>query len=155
MTPNKCIYEVSFILRYNFDENTPYEIRIYKLYLQQANPTTFQCHIKQHYKLRFSQVQRHYEEIISYSDNPTQFFYFSKGFFSKKPSLILTEAINTIRTRTHYISNFATQSEKTFFLFLKSLPMYINTYGQSLCINPKNTKQWNHLIFKLMKSLAE
>ena len=155
MTPNKYIYEVSFILRYNFNENTPYEISIYKLCLQQANPTTFQCHIKQHYKLRFSQVQRHYEEIISYSDNPTQFFYFSKSFFSKKTSLILTEAINTIRTRTRYITNFATQSEKTFFLFLKSLPMYINTYGQSLCINPKNTKRWNHLIIKLMKSLAE
>ena len=85
MTPNKYIYEVSFILRYNFNENTPYEISIYKLCLQQANPTTFQCHIKQHYKLRFSQVQRHYEEIISYSDTPTQFFYFSKSFFSKKP----------------------------------------------------------------------
>ena len=155
MTPNKYIYEVSFILRYNFNENTPYEISIYKLCLQQANPTTFQCHIEQHYKLRFSQVQRHYEEIISYSVNPIQFSYFSKSFFSKKPSSILTETINTIKTRTHYIANFATQSEKTLFLFLKSLPMYINTYGQSLCINPKNTKRWNHLIFKLMKSLAE
>lgn len=155
MTPNKCLYEVKFTLRYKFNEHTPYGISIYKLSPQKANTTTVQCYIEQHYELRFSQVQRHYEEIISYSDNPTQFFYFSKGFFSKKPSLILTEAINTIRTRTHYISNFATQSEKTFFLFLKSLPMYINAYGQSLCINPKNTKQWNHLIFKLMKSLAE
>ena len=155
MTPNKCLYEVKFTLRYNYNEHTPYGISIYKLSPQKANTTTVQCYIEQHYELRFSQVQRHYEEIISYSDNPTQFFYFSKGFFSKKPSLILTEAINTIRTRTHYISNFATQSEKTFFLFLKSLPMYINAYGQSLCINPKNTKQWNHLIFKLMKSLAE
>ena len=155
MTPNKYLYEVKFTLRYKFNEHTPYGISIYKLSPQKANTTTVQCYIEQHYELRFSQVQRHYEEIISYSDNPTQFFYFSKGFFSKKPSLILTEAINTIRTRTHYISNFATQSEKTFFLFLKSLPMYINAYGQSLCINPKNTKQWNHLIFKLMKSLAE
>ena len=155
MTPNKCLYEVKFTLRYKFNEHTPYGISIYKLSPQKANTTTVQCYIEQHYELRFSQVQRHYEEIISYSDNPTQFFYFSKGFFSKKPSLILTEAINTIRTRTHYISNFATQSEKTFFLFLKSLPMYINANGQSLCINPKNTKRWNHLIFKLMKSLAE
>ena len=155
MTPNKCLYEVKFTLRYNYNEHTPYGISIYKLSPQKANTTTVQCYIEQHYELRFSQVQRHYEEIISYSDNPTQFFYFSKGFFSKKPSLILTEAINTIRTRTHYISNFATQSEKTFFLFLKSLPMYINANGQSLCINPKNTKRWNHLIFKLMKSLAE
>ena len=155
MTPNKCLYEVKFTLRYKFNEHTPYGISIYKLSPQKANTTTVQCYIEQHYQLRFSQVQRHYEEIISYSDNPTQFFYFSKSFFSKKASLILTEAINTIRTRTHYISNFATQSEKTLFLFLKSLPMYINAYGQSLCINPKNTKQWNHLIFKLMKSLAE
>ena len=155
MTPNKYLYEVKFTLRYKFNEHTPYGISIYKLSPQKANTTTVQCYIEQHYELRFSQVQRHYEEIISYSDNPTQFFYFSKGFFSKKPSLILTEAINTIRTRTHYISNFATQSEKTLFLFLKSLPMYINANGQSLCINPKNTKRWNHLIFKLMKSLAE
>ena len=155
MTPNKCLYEVKFTLRCGFGEHTPYGISIYKLSPQKANTTTVQCYIEQHYELRFSQVQRHYEEIISYSDNPTQFFYFSKSFFSKKPSLILTEAINTIRTRTRYITNFATQSEKTFFLFLKSLPIYINTYGQSLCINPKNTKQWNHLIFKLMKSLAE
>ena len=155
MTPNKCLYEVKFTLRCGFGEHTPYGISIYKLSPQKANTTTVQCYIEQHYELRFSQVQRHYEEIISYSDNPTQFFYFSKSFFSKKPSLILTEAINTIRTRTRYITNFATQSEKTFFLFLKSLPMYINTYGQSLCINPKNTKRWNHLIFKLMKSLAE
>ena len=155
MTPNKYIYEVSFILRYNFNENTPYEISIYKLCLQQANPTTFQCHIKQHYKLRFSQVQRHYEEIICYSDSPRILFDFSKDFFQKKTSLTLTNTINIIKTRTHYATIFTTQSEKTLFLFLKSLPMYINSYGQSLCINPKNTKQWNHLIFKLMKSLAE
>ena len=156
MAPNKYLYQVNFTLQYKFNEHTPYGISIYKIYPQKANPSTLQCHIEQHYELRFSQVQRHYEEIISYYDSPrTQFFYFSKSFFSKKPPLILTETINTIKTRTHYVTNFVTQSEKTLFLFLKSLPMYINTYGQSLCINPKNTKRWNHLIFKLMKSLAE
>ena len=156
MTPNKCLYEVKFTLRWGFGEHTPYGISIYKLSPQKANTTTVQCYIEQHYELRFSQVQRHYEEIICYSDSPRiQFFDFSKDFFQKKTSLTLTNTINIIKTRTHYAAIFTTQSEKTLFLFLKSLPMYINAYGQSLCINPKNTKQWNHLIFKLMKSLAE
>ena len=78
MTPNKCLYEVKFTLRYKFNEHTPYGISIYKLSPQKANTTTVQCYIEQHYELRFSQVQRHYEEIICYSDSPKIIFDFSK-----------------------------------------------------------------------------
>ena len=84
MTPNKCLYEVKFTLRYKFNEHTPYGISIYKLSPQKANTTTVQCYIEQHYELRFSQVQRHYEEIICYSDSPRILFDFSKDFFQKK-----------------------------------------------------------------------
>ena len=116
MTPNKYIYEVSFILRYNFNENTPYEISIYKLCLQQANPTTFQCHIKQHYKLRFSQVQRHYEEIISYSDNPTQFFYFSKSFFFKKTFFDINRIYQYYKNKDTLYNKFRDTKRKNIFL---------------------------------------
>ena len=107
MTPNKCLYEVKFTLRYKFNEHTPYGISIYKLSPQKANTTTVQCYIEQHYELRFSQVQRHYEEIICYSDSPRILFDFSKDFFQKKPSLTLTNTIKIIsKYEAHFIYAF-------------------------------------------------
>ena len=117
MTPNKCLYEVKFTLRYKFNEHTPYGISIYKLSPQKANTTTVQCYIEQHYELRFSQVQRHYEEIICYSDSPRiQFFDFSKDFFQKKNFFDINKYYQHYKNKDTLCNNFHDTKRKNTFL---------------------------------------